>query len=150
MTQFERAVRADGRYPPEAFEFLQRGLELATRVRRGHEQHRRGRGRHVTGQQLAHALRILAGRQWGRLTREVLRHWNIRRTRDFGEMVYLMIEIGLMGKQDSDDITDFDDVYAFDTAFDAYSIQVGARTDSRTSSAPSDPEVDGDTQETVD
>jgi uncharacterized repeat protein (TIGR04138 family) len=142
MEQFERAVRADGRYPPAAFEFLQRGLELATRARHGDEPRERGRGRHVTGQQLAHALRILAAQQWGPLAREVLRHWNTRRTRDFGEMVYLLIEIGLMGKQDSDHIADFDDVYDFETAFDSYRIELD---DPSTASA-----ADGHAQDTAD
>lgn len=120
MQRFERIVRADGRYPPEAFEFLHRGLELATQLKRGESP--RSRGGHVTGQELAHALRVLAQRQWGLLARQVLRHWNIHRTRDFGEMVYLMIEVGLMGRQDSDDISDFDDVFRFDESFAQYEI----------------------------
>jgi len=81
----------------------------------------------VTGQDLCHALRILATQRWGALAREVLRRWNIRRTRDFGEMVYLLIGLRIMGKQDTDDIADFDDVYDFATAFGAYRIPVEAR-----------------------
>jgi uncharacterized repeat protein (TIGR04138 family) len=46
----------------------------------------------------------------------------VHRTRDFGEMVYLMIEIELMGRQESDSIEDFDDVYDFNTAFADYRI----------------------------
>jgi uncharacterized repeat protein (TIGR04138 family) len=139
LEQFERVVRADGRYPPEAFEFLQRGLEVAAHARHGPGPSDRGVGHHVTGQELAHGLRILALKSWGPLAREVLRHWNIRRTRDFGEMVYLMIDIGLMGKQDSDDIADFDEVYDFETAFDAYRIDL--------SSAAADVDACADTQE---
>ena len=76
--------------------------------------------RHVTGQELCCALRELARERWGPLVREVLRSWNIYRTRDFGEMVFFMIELGLMGKQDSDNIADFDDVYDFNEAFGSY------------------------------
>lgn len=120
LERFERAVRQDGRYAPEAFEFLHRGLELATRLKYGDEPE--GGPRHVSGQDLCEALRVLAVQMWGPLAGEVLRRWNIRRTRDFGEMVYLMIELGHMGRQDSDDITDFDDVYKFATAFAGYEI----------------------------
>src|SRR5512135_2865100 len=87
--RLERAIRADGRYPPEAYEFLYRGLEFASQRKYAR---RPGQSRHVTGQELAEALRDLAVRQWGPLAREVLRRWNIHRTRDFGEMVYFLIE----------------------------------------------------------
>lgn len=127
IERFERAVRQDGRYPPEAYEFVHRGLELATQLKYGRNRGQRGPDSgnpplHVTGQELCHALRILALQMWGPLAREVLRHWRIHRTRDFGEMVYLMIDLNLMGKQESDDISDFDDVYDFDTAFGSYEI----------------------------
>jgi uncharacterized repeat protein (TIGR04138 family) len=122
--RFERVVRQDGRYPPEAFDFLHRGLELATRDKHG--QRPAGRSRHVSGQELCLALRTLALEQWGRLAPLVLRRWNIRRTRDFGEMVYLMIELGVMGKQDSDDISDFDEVYDLDAALKQYEIGADA------------------------
>ncbi len=118
LARFERAVRSDGRYEPEAFEFLHHGLSMATRLKYGEarEQH----PRHVSGQELCEALRTLALERWGPLAREVLRRWNIHRTRDFGEMVYLMIDLGMMGRQDSDDISDFDDVYDFERAFGQY------------------------------
>ncbi len=133
VEQFERRVRQDGRYPPEAFEFLQRGLELAARIKHGERQG--NAPRHVSGQELCLALRILALQQWGLLARDVLARWNIHRTRDFGEMVYLMIDLGLMGRQDSDDITDFDDVYSFREAFSQYRIQPPAPPDDDTEPA---------------
>lgn len=137
VERFETAVREDGRYAPEAFEFLHRGLELATRIKFGRPTtapptggtSRPGSvGQHVTGQELAQALRILALQMWGPLAREVLNRWGIRCTRDFGEMVYLMINLKLMGKQDSDDIGDFDDVYDFATAFREYEIPLDAES----------------------
>jgi uncharacterized repeat protein (TIGR04138 family) len=120
LQKFEQVVREDGRYAPEAFAFVQRGLEFATRRKHGRKS--KGRSRHVTGQELCLALRELARREWGALAGVVLRQWNIRRTRDFGEMVYLMIDLGMMGKQDADDITDFDDVYDLDSSLRTYEI----------------------------
>jgi uncharacterized repeat protein (TIGR04138 family) len=118
IERFERAVRRDGRYAPEAFEFLHSGLELASSLKHGREAS--DRPRHVSGQELCLALRRLALRRWGQLAHEVLRRWRIRSTRDFGEMVYFMIDLGLMGKQDSDDISDFEAVYDFNEAFGEY------------------------------
>ncbi|TWT45467.1 hypothetical protein RAS1_18920 [Phycisphaerae bacterium RAS1] len=122
--RIERAIRADGRYPPEAYEFLHRGLDLAARLVHG-DQPVEGKARHVTGQQLSEALRVLAIESWGPLARDVFARWNIHSTRDFGEMVYFMISQQVMGRQDSDRIEDFDDVYPFETAFADYEIRFG-------------------------
>ena len=118
--RFERVIREDGRYPPEAYEFLHEGLELATRQHHGAEL---GNPRHhVTGQELCRALREVALNRWGLMAPAVLRTWNIRNTRDFGEMVFLLVGIGLMGAQESDQIEDFDDVFDLRTAFGDYQI----------------------------
>jgi uncharacterized repeat protein (TIGR04138 family) len=115
-----QAIRADGRYPPEAYEFLHQGLEHTSRALFGDESS--DEPRHVSGQDLARGLRELALRRWGPLAPVVLRKWNIRGTRDFGEMVFFLIDLGLMGKQDVDRIEDFDDVYDFNEAFDNYEV----------------------------
>jgi len=122
--RIERAIREDGRYPPEAYEFLHRGLEYATRMVHGDEP---AQGpRHVSGQQLCEGLRGLAREQWGPLARDVLARWNIRATRDFGEMIYFLINLGVMGKQDADRPEDFHEVYGFDQAFNSYQISFDA------------------------
>jgi uncharacterized repeat protein (TIGR04138 family) len=119
---FARAVRADGRYPVEAYEFLQRGLALAA-LRQHGDAPLEGRGpRHVTGQQLCHALRDLARELWGPLASPVLRRWNVHRTRDLGEMVFLLIRIGLFGKRPEDCIEDFDDVFDLHASLSEYCV----------------------------
>ncbi len=116
-----KAIRNDGRYPPGVYEFLHAGLEYTTRsVFGGGKQP--VRPRHVTGQELCEGLRELALQRWGLLAKVVLNHWNVRCTRDFGEMVYFLIDLGLMGKQETDQIEDFDEVYDFDEAFGCYEI----------------------------
>ncbi len=118
--RFERAIRQDGRYPPAAYAFLHHGLERT--IRTVHDEEEPDTPRHVSGQQLCEGLRLLALESWGSLAQAVLGNWNIRSTRDFGEMVFLLIKLGLMGKQDSDLIEDFDNVYNFHEAFGAYEI----------------------------
>lgn len=115
-----RAIREDGRYPPEAYEFLQMGL--AHTVRQVHGEAAGDEPRHVSGRELCQGLRQLALERWGLMAKVVLRNWNIRRTRDFGEMVYFLISLGLMGRQESDRLEDFDGVYDFDEAFDNYTV----------------------------
>lgn len=72
---------------------------------------------HLTGQQLCEAIRLYAQEQFGLMAKTVLNDWGIQRTGDFGDIVYNLIEIGLMKKSKSDRREDFDDVYDFDTAF---------------------------------
>lgn len=118
----QEAIRHDGRYPPEAFEFLFRGLERAAQQVHGE---RRGREpRHVSGQDLCDGLRIEALNRWGPLARAVLRKWRIHRTRDFGEMVMFLVSMDALSRQESDSIEDFDDVYDFETAFNHYRLGI--------------------------
>lgn len=74
--------------------------------------------RHVSGSQLCWGLRDLALRRWGLMASAVLRQWGIRTTRDFGAMVFALVNAGLLQKQPDDEIDDFDDVYEFDAALD--------------------------------
>ena len=74
--------------------------------------------RHVSGQDLARGLRDLAIERYGRLAKTTLNHWGIKTTRDFGEIVYLMIAHKWMSAQPTDTIDDFNDVYDFKTEFE--------------------------------
>jgi uncharacterized repeat protein (TIGR04138 family) len=47
----------------------------------------------------------------------VLGHWHIKRTDDFGRIVFAMIGEGLMSKTDDDTMDDFRAVFDFDEAF---------------------------------
>lgn len=114
---FESIVREDGRYPIEAFAFLQDGLKRAVREVYGQQAELEGGPHHVTGEQLCHALRAEAVERWGLLARTVLKRWNINSTLDFGRMVFLLTENGLWQKTEEDTLEDFRDVYDFDEAF---------------------------------
>lgn len=74
--------------------------------------------RHVSGEELCWGLRDLATKQWGLMASVVLRHWSIRSTKDFGRMVFALVDNGLLQKEPEDTIADFNDVYNFDSAFD--------------------------------
>ena len=123
IENMEEVIRRDGRYPPEAFGFLHDGLNHAVEFVHGDrsaeldpEDPEGPNGNHVSGQELCWALRDLALKRWGMLAQTVLRRWNVRRTIDFGNMVYLMIEHGFMRKTEEDSIEDFRDVFDFDEA----------------------------------
>jgi len=114
------AVRAKAHpFPPGAFCFVQEGLRYTVhRLFDEDPGDKRLEGeRHVSGRDLCIGLREFAGRQYGLLARTVLDHWNIRRTEDFGRIVFLLVEAGLLRKTPEDSITDFENVFDFDEAF---------------------------------
>ena len=76
-----------------------------------------GRKGHITGCELLDGIRRLALEQFGGLARMVLEQWGVRTTGDFGEIVFNLVEAGLMGKTETDSREDFKDVYFFDEAF---------------------------------
>jgi len=106
----EQIARGDGRYSPEAIKFVYEGLGYTAR-------NVAKEPRHVSGQTLCEGLRQLAIEKWGRLAILVLNGWGVKTTRDFGEIVYLMIKHKWMSAQPTDSIDDFNDVYDFETVF---------------------------------
>ena len=112
----EEIIREQGLYPLEAFEFVRRGL--AYTVEQVHAAITDPQAsRHVSGQQLCEGLRQFALLQWGFLAGTVLARWNIRRTEDFGTIVFTLVENGEMASTEEDSIDDFRCVYDFATAF---------------------------------
>ena len=75
--------------------------------------------RHVTGEELAESARLLALDRFGPLARTVLEHWGILSTGDIGEIVFLLIDHGVLTKEESDSREDFDGLYSFEQAFEA-------------------------------
>jgi uncharacterized repeat protein (TIGR04138 family) len=111
----ETVILEDGRYPLEAYAFLEEGFKRAVRHLRGDCGD--AEGRHVSGQKICHALRELALERWGGLAGTVLAQWNVKSTIDFGNMVYLLIEHEFLKKTEDDSLEDFRDVYDFAEAF---------------------------------
>lgn len=99
----------DQRYKPDAYEFLLRGLTFT--------QNKLKRKTHVSGRELASGLRDYAIDQYGALAARVLSHWGINNTRDFGNIVFNMIEHKLLSRNEKDSLDDFNAVYDFDEAF---------------------------------
>jgi uncharacterized repeat protein (TIGR04138 family) len=104
-------------YPIEAFAFVREGLNYAVEAVHDDSDALPEDERHISGQQLCLAIRDLAISKYGLLAPAVLEHWRVRRTRDFGRIVFAMIDAGLMTKTSSDALDDFQAVYDFDEAF---------------------------------
>ena len=74
--------------------------------------------RHISGAELAEGVRALALERFGPMARTVLEHWGVESTRDLGEIVFALVECGILIKEDEDSLEDFDGVFDFEEAFD--------------------------------
>ncbi len=115
--EIEKIAVDDGRFNPKAWFFVHDGLGKVIREFKDAEaedsvQH------HISGQDLARGLAQLAAQRWGRLARVVLTHWGVNKTKDLGEIVFLMIKNEWMTAQETDSIDDFDNVYDFEEVFE--------------------------------
>ncbi len=75
--------------------------------------------RHISGAELAGSVRDLAIERFGLLARVVLEHWGVHSTEDIGEIVFLLVDHGVLTKEDSDRREDFADVYSFEEVFES-------------------------------
>lgn len=73
--------------------------------------------RHVTGQEVLAGIREHALTLFGPLAAQVWRSWGVRDTLDWGRIVFLLVETGLLNRQETDTIEDFHSGFDFEQAF---------------------------------
>lgn len=141
MRRFVAVVEADGRFPLEAFRFLQEGLDHA--VKRTHGPNAGltrspdGSGKrvepgtdldehphHISARELCEGLLDLALLRWGRLAKAVLNGWGIERTDDFGTMVFLLVDNDLLRKTEGDRLEDFSGIFTMSEIERQYAIDI--------------------------
>ena len=104
----------DSRYPENAYHFIREALDFTVKnLGRPVE----GAGRHVSGGELLDGIREYTLNEYGAMTKTVLDHWCIRTTEDFGNLVFNLVEKGVLGKTDDDKHEDFLNGFDFDKAF---------------------------------
>lgn len=97
-------------YHETAYVFILSGLQFTI--------DRLGQPRHITGRELAEGCRDLALERWGLMARAVLEFWGIHSTLDLGEIVFALIECGVLVRRENDSLADFEDVYSFEDVFE--------------------------------
>lgn len=128
----ERILTVDSRYHRDAYLFVRDSLEhtrkLITKEERADDRQvttgelvplarpQPARDRHVTGQELLEGIRQQALNDFGPMVITVFEEWGVRTCRDFGEIVFNLVEIGQFAKTEKDSRADFDG-YDFDEAF---------------------------------
>ncbi len=106
----DRIRLREARYDERAYLFVLAALEFC--------QQRLTDRRHLTGRELAVGCRDLALQRYGVLARTVLDHWGVRDSLDIGEIVFTLVDVGLLMSQPNDTKDDFIGVFDFHQAFD--------------------------------
>ena len=106
--------KKDQRYQREAYQFVREALDHTQKMI---EKDTRGRIRHVSGQELLGGIRDYALAEFGPMALTLLEEWGIHDCRDFGEIVFNMVEVGWLAKTDDDSRADFDGGYDFVETF---------------------------------
>jgi len=91
---------SDSRFHPNAYAFTVEALHYT--------QKRFKKPKHIKGQELLTGISRLARKKFGPMAWTVFQEWGIRYAKDFGDIVFNLVEIGEIKKTDEDTIDDFD------------------------------------------
>lgn len=103
-----QVARERGEFRPEAYFFTLDALHETV-----HELTIR---RHVSGPEVLQGVVRLAHERFGETAHRVLDGWGIQQTRDFGVIVYDLIEAGILSRTEQDSLEDFEDVFDLEEA----------------------------------
>src|SRR5581483_12332599 len=118
----DRIRLREPRFDERAYLFVLAALEYC--------QQRLDERRHITGRELALACRDLALERFGVMARLVLEHWGVRSSADIGDVVFTLVDLGLLMSQPTDTRDEFADVFDFDQVFEREYPWFGAFTTS--------------------
>ena len=110
----DQILAKDSRFARDAYTFVREALDF-TQKSAGKES--RGTIRHVSGQELLGGIRKFALEQFGPMAATVFEEWGVKNCRDFGEIVFNMVDSGLLAKTEHDTRADFAGGYDFEGAF---------------------------------
>jgi uncharacterized repeat protein (TIGR04138 family) len=110
----EKILGADSRYDAQAYLFLREALDFTVRLLAKPQE---GPSRHVSGAELLEGIRQFALQEFGPMAKTVLNRWGVTRCEDFGELVFNLVQNGVLGKTEQDRKEDFAGGYDFDEAF---------------------------------
>lgn len=111
-------LRKDRRYPAEAYQFLCDAVEYTQELydKTPVECDDPDTHYHVNGSELCSGVCALAVREFGQMANTVFRLWMVHTTDDIGQVVFNLIEMGLLAQSDQDDMADFHDLFCLELA----------------------------------
>lgn len=118
IDKLAKVVEKDRRYAYEAYEFVFQALYHTQKLLgreppsgSSEEELAADPKNHVSGQELLRGVCSLARKDFGLMAPAVFRQWGIRKTDDFGEIVFNLVEGELMSKTEEDTRNDFRNLF---------------------------------------
>ncbi len=106
-------AKQDPRYALEAYFFVFKALAFSVNTQKKGKE-----GTHVTGKELLLGIREMGRRDFGYLAKLVFNRWGVKDTSDFGNIVFNLVNNGLMGATSEDRLEDFEGGFDFTEAFE--------------------------------
>lgn len=113
-TALENILAKDTRFEAGAYYFLKEALDFTVS---SDSKQKLVNSKHVSAKELLYGFKEYALKEYGPMASTLLSEWGIHNCTDIGDMVFLLIEEGMFGKQDSDSPDDFKHYYDFNEAF---------------------------------
>lgn len=112
-------LKEDPRYAAEAYQFVSEALDFTTKSLNKPTSGPRQSGprHHVMGSELLEGIRKYALHEYGPMAKTLLNTWGIHECRDFGQIVFNLVNKKIFGKTEDDSIDDFNHGFDFNTAF---------------------------------
>lgn len=107
-------ILEDKRFDVQAYRFVREGLDFTLKM------HKRNSGsvpRHVTGPELLDGIRQYTLKEFGPMGMMVLNEWGITECEHFGQIVFKLVQKGVLGKSENDKPEDFSSIFTFEEAF---------------------------------
>lgn len=99
--------KEDARYEKGAYYFVRKALDHT--LKQVYEKEGERDSRHVDGRELLEGIKEYALEQFGPMAHTVFLEWGLTSSRDFGEIVFNLVDYGVFGKTDSDSRDDFNE-----------------------------------------
>ena len=101
-----RLLVKDARYTPEAYYFVSEAVNYTVAKLDAH--------RHVSARELLEGAKSFAAGKYGVVSGLVLESWGLRSAKDLGQVVYLLIDEGVLSASEDDRIEDFNIEFSFE------------------------------------
>lgn len=116
--KLQHILKKDNRYSLFAYQFVFEALSYTAKTLGKDSSSPNEEDRHIAGQQLLKGIQGYALQEYGYMAHMLFNLWGVKKDADFGEIVFNLVDNGLMGKTEDDSIDDFKNVYDFKVAFD--------------------------------
>ena len=106
----------DSRYSSGAYYFLREALDYTIKDSEDNDASSR-LSQHITGQELLEGIKHYALDRYGPMAFELFKTWGVINCKDFGNIVFNLVDCQVLGKNESDSPKDFEKGYNFKMTF---------------------------------